>query len=331
MRRHKPLATAALASALVAALLATLVAGTATAQTLDAVRVAISQRGTWDPTITLLADKHGFFRNEGIQASFSFTAGGAETVQAIATGSVDVATPTSTHAALAAFAKGAPIRIIGARMLGSPDLFWYVKADSPIRRIEDIAGKALAYSRPASVSYMVVLAMLEQHKLQARLVQTGAVTATRTMVMTGQVDIGWSSVPIGLEPVMKGEVRVLFRADDAKDLAGVASRVTITGADYLRTRRDVARRFMVAHEKVIDWLYAGNLDEAAKLLAEDSKIDPAAGREAAKFFRKDHHAMVPIRGLDRANAQAVEQGLMKEPLTPAQLAELVDIVHTPKN
>lgn len=331
MRRHKPLATAALASALVAALLATLVAGTATAQTLDAVRVAISQRGTWDPTITLLADKHGFFRNEGIQASFSFTAGGAETVQAIATGSVDVATPTSTHAALAAFAKGAPIRIIGARMLGSPDLFWYVKADSPIRRIEDIAGKALAYSRPASVSHMVVLAMLEQHKLQARLVQTGAVTATRTMVMTGQVDIGWSSVPIGLEPVMKGEVRVLFRADDAKDLAGVASRVTITGADYLRTRRDVARRFMVAHEKVIDWLYAGNLDEAAKLLAEDSKIDPAAGREAAKFFRKDHHAMVPIRGLDRANAQAVEQGLMKEPLTPAQLAELVDIVHTPKN
>lgn len=305
--------------------------GAAAAQTLDTVKVAVSQRGTWDPTITLLADKHGFFRNEGIQASFSFTAGGAETVQAIATGSVDIATPTSTHAALAAFAKGAPIRIIGARMLGSPDLFWYVRADSPIRKVEDIAGKALAYSRPASVSHMVVLAMLEQHKLQAKLVQTGAVTATRTMVMTGQVDIGWSSVPIGLEPVMKGEVRVLFRADDAKELAGVASRVTITSADYLRTRRDVARRFMVAHEKVVDWLYAGNLDEAAKLLAEDSKIDLAAGREAARFFRKEHHAMVPIHGLDKANAQSVEQGLMKDPLTPAQLAELVDIVHTPKN
>ncbi|MGE3932538.1 MAG: ABC transporter substrate-binding protein [Rhodospirillaceae bacterium] len=297
----------------------------------DKITVAVSQRGTWDPTITQLAEKHGFFKAEGIEATFSFTAGGTETVQAIATGTVDIATPTSTHAAIAAFAKGAPIRIIGSRMLGSPDLFWYVRADSPLKSVKDIAGKSLAYSRPASVSHMIVLALQKQEGVQSKLVQTGAVTATRTLVMTGQVDVGWSSVPIGLEPVMKGEVRMLFRADDAREMAGVASRVTITSVDFLAKRRDVARRFMVAHEKAVDWMYQGNMDAAAQILAEDSKIDIAAAREAAKFFKKENHAMVPIHGLEKAVAQTVESGMLKDPLTPAQMAEIVDIVHRPKS
>jgi len=296
----------------------------------DKVTVALSQRGTWDPMITQLAQKHGFFKAENIEVTFSYTAGGTETVQALSTGSVDIATPTSTHAAIAAFAKGAPIRIIGSRMLGSPDLFWYVRADSPMKTIKDIGGKSLAYSRPASVSNMVVLSLLKQENVQSKLVQTGAVTATRTLVMTGQVDVGWSSVPIGLEPVMKGEVRILFRADDAKELADVASRVTITSVDFLNKRRDVARRFMVAHEKAVDWMYQGHMEEAAQILAEDSKIDIAAAREAAKFFRKENHALVPIHGLAKAVAQTVESGMMKDPLTPAQVAELVDIVYEPK-
>ena len=295
----------------------------------DQIKVALSQRGTFDPTVTQVAEKFGFFKNEGIDAAFTFTAGGTETVQAVATGSVDIATPTATHAAIAAVAKGAQIRIIGSRMLGSPDLFWYVKADSPLRRIEDVAGKAVAYSRPASVSHMIVLSLLEQHQLQAKLVQTGAVTATRTLVMTGQVDVGWSSVPIGLTPIMAGEARILFRADDAVELAGVASRVTITSAEFLRTRRDVARRFMAANQKAVDWLFDGHLEEAAQILADDSKLDIAVAREGAKFFKKEHFAIAPIRGLEKAMAQAVDHGIIKDPLTPDQLREMVDIVYQP--
>jgi hypothetical protein len=77
-------------------------------------------------------------------------------------------------------------------------------------------------------------------------------------------------------------------------------------------------------------MYQGHMEEAAKILAEDSKIDIAAAREGAKFFKKENHAMVPIHGLDKAVAQAVESGMIKEPLTPAQMKELVDIVYEPK-
>ena len=36
-------------------------------------------------------------------------------------------------AAVGTFAKGAPIRIIGSEIIGAPDLYWYVPANSPIQ------------------------------------------------------------------------------------------------------------------------------------------------------------------------------------------------------
>src|SRR5262249_34231411 len=42
-------------------------------------------------------------------------------------------------AALRAFARGAPVRILLPAFTGRGDLFWYVKADSPLKTVKDIS------------------------------------------------------------------------------------------------------------------------------------------------------------------------------------------------
>ena len=59
---------------------------------------------------------------------------------------------------MAAFAKGAPIRVIAASMTGANDLYWYVPADSPIKALQDANDKTIAYSTRGSSTNAIVLA-----------------------------------------------------------------------------------------------------------------------------------------------------------------------------
>ena len=51
-----------------------------------------------------------------------------------------------TIGAIAAFSKGAPVRIIGAEATGAAD-YWYAKTSSPIKTLKDLTGKnTIAFS-----------------------------------------------------------------------------------------------------------------------------------------------------------------------------------------
>ena len=65
-------------------------------------------------------------------------------------------------------AKGAPIRIIGSEMIGAPDFYCMLRRASPIRRVEDLNGKTIAYSLTGSSSHAAVLVLIAQYKLAAK-------------------------------------------------------------------------------------------------------------------------------------------------------------------
>ena len=65
-------------------------------------------------------------------------------MQAVISGSVDIGVAAGTTAVMGAFAKGAPVRILAAGATGTSDLYWYVPADSPIKRFKDLDGKTAA-------------------------------------------------------------------------------------------------------------------------------------------------------------------------------------------
>src|SRR5262245_35954476 len=90
----------------------------------ETLKLAVPQRGAWDTGVPELGQRGGIFKKHGLALEILYTQGGPESIQAVVSGSMDIGTGVGVSAALATFAKGAPIRIVGSEMIGSPDLYW---------------------------------------------------------------------------------------------------------------------------------------------------------------------------------------------------------------
>jgi NitT/TauT family transport system substrate-binding protein len=178
-----------------ATLLAT--AGMASAQ--DKVKLAIGQRGNWDTSVSEVGQLAGIFKKHVLELEIVYTNGSGETQQAVISGSVNIGIAGGIMGALSAYSKGAPVRIISAETTGAGDLYWYVKADSPIKSLKDTEGKTLAYSTNGSSTHGIVRAFMKQYDLKAKPTAVGGPSANLTAVMSGQIDVGWAAPPFGLD------------------------------------------------------------------------------------------------------------------------------------
>jgi len=205
----------------------------------DTLRLTVGQRGLWDTSISDVGQRAGIFKKHGLVLDIFGTSGGGETLQAVISGSADLTVGIGTAAVLRAYSKGAPIRVIGANFTGAGDLYWYVRADSPIKRLTDASDKTtIGYSASGSSSHNVVLAFLQELGVKATPTATGTQPATLTQVMSGQIDIGWSAPPFGLKELAEGKIRIIANGNDVPELRSQTVRVDMVNADVLNGRRD---------------------------------------------------------------------------------------------
>src|SRR5256886_468322 len=183
------------------AVLAIMVGADRVAWSQETLKVAIPQRGAWDAGVAELGQRGGIFKKHGLNLEILYVQAVPESIQAVIGGSMDIATASGVSAAVGTFAKGAPIRIIGSEMIGAPDLYWYVPANSPIQKVEDFNGKTVAFSLTGSSSHAGLLALIAQYKLTAKPTSTGNIASTITQTMTGQVDVGFGAGPIRAGPL----------------------------------------------------------------------------------------------------------------------------------
>jgi NitT/TauT family transport system substrate-binding protein len=120
---------------------------TAPAAADDVVKMTIGQRGNWDTSITHLGEKAGIFKKHGLQLEMIYTSGSGETLQPVISGSVDLGLAVGTLGAMAAYSKGAPVRIIGAQATGAAD-YWYAK-NPAIKTLKDTNGHT-SHFRPTA-------------------------------------------------------------------------------------------------------------------------------------------------------------------------------------
>jgi NitT/TauT family transport system substrate-binding protein len=223
----------------------------------DTIKIAIGQINNWENQAPTLGLDAGLFKNNGLVLETFGTAGAGETLQPIISGNADIGIGVGVAGAMRAFSTGAPIRILAPAFTGSSDLYWYVRADSPLKTLADAtAANTVAYSTNGSSSHNLVLAFVEELGLKAKPTPTGSPPATLTAVMSGQIDIGWGAPPIGLEEIKDGRLRILARGSDVPSLRGQTVRVTVVNANLLNQRPDVAARFVKAYRESIDWMYA---------------------------------------------------------------------------
>src|ERR1700755_2947745 len=106
----------------------------------DTLKLAVGQRGNWDTSISEVGQLAGIFKKHGLVLEIVYTSGAGETQQAVISGSVDIGVAAGVMGVFGAFSKGAPVRVISAETTGANDLYWYVRADLPIKSLKDTDG-----------------------------------------------------------------------------------------------------------------------------------------------------------------------------------------------
>src|SRR4029078_6108730 len=124
------------------------------------------------------------------------------------------------------------------------ELFWWVKADSPIKSLKDADGKTIAFSSPGSSSNLILLTLLKQYGSKAKPTPTGGVPGTYTSTMTGQIDIRWSVVPFALKDVNDGKIRTVLCSSEATELKDQTIRANLASVNSLKTKREAITKFM---------------------------------------------------------------------------------------
>jgi NitT/TauT family transport system substrate-binding protein len=287
----------------------------------DPVKISVTQRGLWDTAVSELGQRAGIMKKHGLALDILYTSGGAESQQALVAGSVELACGGGIEGAIGGFAKGAPLRIIASEMIGSPDTYWYVVANSPIRSMKDAGGKTISYSVNGSSSHAAVLSLISQYKVDAKPLATGNHPTTLTMTMTGQIDIGRGAAPFGLELVEEGKIRVIARGSE---IAARAQQTVRTCIAHVNTRKDLVARFMQAYRDTLDFMYS---DPAALKMYEDFAKVPEKYmvKWRDEYFPKASLWPDEIKGLDLILADAQKNKFISSPLSKEQIAEMIQI------
>jgi NitT/TauT family transport system substrate-binding protein len=289
----------------------------------DKLKLAVGQRGNWDTSVSEVGQRAGIFKKHGLELEIVYTQGAGETLQATISGSVDIGVAAGIMGVLSAYSKGAPVRIIGAETTGASDLYWYVKADSPIKSLKDTAGKTLAYSTNGSSTHGIVTAFMKQYGLSAKPTATGGPPGTLTQVMSGQIDVGWAAPPFGLDQLDQKQIRIIASGNDADAFKGQTLRLLATTAPVLQGKKSAIDRYMKAYRETIDFMYT---DAGLKVYADWLNIPEAKARRTRDdFFPKQAIDPDRIVGLDTIVKDAVALKFTANELTKEQLAELIQI------
>ena len=280
-----------------------------------------------------IAQDKGFYRENNIDVDAVFTRGGGENVQAVVSGDAQIGLGTGTLAVISAFVKKAPIKIAAAEITGM-DAFWYVLANTPMRKLEDLAGKKVAYSRPGASSHMAVLGIADQIKAKglkpAEPVSLGGIPEVYTALRTGQTDAGWSVAPFQLDKVEKGELRVVVRGEEINAMKEISARVHFTNNDFAAKNPDAVRGFFRAQQRALDYMF-DHKEETAKIWIRraELKFPESAVLKTWDFYNRAAMSLKPIRGLQTTIDDGIRNKFLTQPLTQAEINSLIDLSFLP--
>ena len=288
----------------------------------DKVRLVNSTKVVFESEHPYAALEGGIFKKYGLDVSVIHGSGGAASLQAVITGSQDIVWGNGVLGVLSAYAKGAPVRILGSNIRGVPDLYWYVKSDSPIKSFKDLkADHEFAYSRPGSTTNLAALYIKKALDVPAKLTSVGGPSGSRTQLMSGQVATGWSVYPLNKGLIREKKIRVIGTGNEAAGLVGVTIRVIAANVNWLDKNREVAKRFMVAMQEGMQRSYTS--DDQLRSYAKRWKLNYDDIKTAGEDTPLEVATIMPVAKLDVINQIALEDKKIKKLLTAEQLHELV--------
>src|SRR5690242_21790785 len=97
----------------------------------DQLKLAVGARGVGETFVAELGQNAGIFKKHGLALDIFYTQGGGETIQVVISKAAHLGVAIGFLGTIGAFAKAAPVRIIGTIFSGRNRLSWYMLAASP--------------------------------------------------------------------------------------------------------------------------------------------------------------------------------------------------------
>lgn len=226
----------------------------------------------------LIAEKKGFFEQEGLKVELKSFGDGPIIQQAMASGDLDVgyigAPPVYQW-----FSRGLDSRILAKVNFGQAAII--SKVGSPISSLNDLRGRRLAGVNRGSGMDVLLRGYVLKEKarldpdvdLSLSQMPVGNMNAA---LDTGTVDAAFSWEPFISQSVLRGSGRIVFDVNAA--LPGYPWYVVMAPAKTLKDRPDDLVRLLRAHRQAIMFL-RDHADEADRIIAQEFKLEPVTAQD----------------------------------------------------
>ncbi len=280
---------------------------------LDMVNMAGS--GTSTDVNLFIAQKKGFFRDEGIEVRITNFDSGVKMIAPLGSGELDAATSSGNAALYNAVARGIDVKIVVSSGSAPPSYghnILIVRKDlvdsGRYKKPQDIRGMKVAMPSPGSSATATLNNYLAGVGLGFADIEPVYLSYSNHVIAlaNGKIDVGLTAEPQASQAVQAGSA-VRVTSDDVMDPYHEAS-VSLMSGKFIKERPDVARRFMRAfmkgarfyNDSLKGGLIAGpNADEVIAILVEYTELKDAAVYRAISPQGVDPDGKLNIEGLQK--------------------------------
>jgi NitT/TauT family transport system substrate-binding protein/sulfonate transport system substrate-binding protein len=254
------------------------------------------------------------FAAKGIEVKWHDINSGADQTQAMAAGSLDIASVINSTSVILANAAGNPVEIAALVSRPRRTFALMVGADGP-RSVRELKGKTVAGPKGTVLHQMLVAALVKEgmNSGDVNFIQMGLPEA-RAALLSGQIDGALQAAALIIRDKEAG-ARILITADD---LSGQMTPLLFTAVRpaFAKQYPELLKIYLDAQAAAYDWI-AANAREA---VAIGSRYQQISGEDGAKLFAWSGIASVMDEG-DLPAVQAdvdflYEQGMIDEKVRP---------------
>lgn len=269
-----------------------------------------------------VAKDAGLFEKHGLDLTLIYLDGGSKATQAMMSGDVPIA-QIGGNAPIVARLKGADVTIIA----GVINILAYSLIVSPdIKRPEDLRGKKLAVSRYGSNSDYATRKILLKWGLRpdrdVPIIQIPGGQPTRLAALQNGQVAGLVAQPPVTNLARKFKLGILAEPEDFG--SAYPNTPVAAPSQYLREKRDTARKFMRAFVEAVH-VYKAAPGFSKKVIAKYMRIsDPDAVDDSYQFFSRLVPAKPypPLDGIKEALLELGEKDAKARSARPEEFADM---------
>jgi NitT/TauT family transport system substrate-binding protein len=263
-----------------------------------------------------LAERLGYFKDEGLNLTINDFAGGSQSLQALVGGSVDVVAGAYEHT-IRMQAKGQDIRAV-IELGRFPGIVLAIKKDkaAQFKGFADLKGMKIGVTAPGSSTNFFVMYLMAKAGLKptdASYIRVGAGPTAVAAVKRGEIDAIVNLDPVITKLQQDGDIVVVAdsRTEEGnRKLFGGNNPAAVIYAkqDFIQKNPVTVQRLVNAHYKALKWLEKASADDVAKTVPETYYIgDRTLYINAFNATRPMYSrtGLIPPKGMQNANEMLV--------------------------